>query len=141
MRKLFNRTETIDFKTFCKGGSPEYIEAKQKLNDLYLKHKNGYHNFVEFGPSNFAESSIFGRNSKHHNLTAYSLYINPLAFFDLHFVLAAGAVVLVAIIEKKLANNGIVGIAAALSGIMQIALPVTAFVAILILISKVGVFL
>lgn len=74
------------------------------------------------------------------NFTAYSLYINPLAFFDLNFILAAGAVVLIAIIEKKLASHGI-GFASFLSGFLYIAFPVVAVGSFLYLISKLGVFL
>lgn len=117
-RFVTNKKETLDFKAFCKGGSPEYVAAKQKLNDLHLKHQ---------------------QNSRR-NLTAYSLVINPLAFFDLNFMIAAGAVVVVAVLERKLAENGI-GFAAFLSGFLHIAFPVIAFGSILFLISKLGVFL
>lgn len=114
-----NQTKTIDFKAFCQGGSSDYIEAKKKLNDLYRTHQH---------------------NSRH-NLTAYSLVINPLAFFDIHFLLAAGVVVLVAVLEKKLAENGIIGPAAIISGVLKVGFPLVAFISILILISKLGVFL
>lgn len=123
MKKLFKpRTETIEFKTFCSSGSPEFVAAKKKVNDLFREHQKN--------------SSINRRT-----LTAYSLYINPLAFFDVHFMMAAGAVVLVAVLEKKLAENGIINFAAILSGFLHIAFPVVAFASILILISKLGVFL
>lgn len=56
-------------------------------------------------------------------------------------MLAAGAVVLVAVLEKKLADNGIIGPAAIISGILKIGFPLVAFGSILILISKLGVFL
>jgi hypothetical protein len=83
MKKLFKpRTETIEFKTFCSSGSPEFVAAKKKVNDLFKEHQKN--------------SSINRRT-----LTAYSLYINPLAFFDIHFLIAAGCVVLVAVLEKK----------------------------------------
>lgn len=121
--------EKIDFKTFCEGGSPEYVTAKRKLNDLYRKQQQN--------------SALFTRSSsdRKKNIVAYSLYINPLAFFDVHFMLAAGCVVLVAILEKKLAENGIISLAAILSGALQIAFPLIALGSILILISKLGVFL
>ncbi|WP_342432601.1 hypothetical protein [Neobacillus sp. FSL H8-0543] len=123
MRKLSKLpVESIDFKTFCKGGSPEYVAAKQKLDNLYQQQQ---------------KNSLLNRR----NLTAYSLYINPLALFDVHFMLAAGAVVLVAVLEKKLADNGIIGPAAIISGILKIGFPLVAFGSILILISKLGVFL
>jgi hypothetical protein len=124
MRKLFIRTEKIDFKTFCKGGSPEYIAAKKKLKLLYQQQQ---------------QNSLINR--RNYTATAYSLYINPLAFFDVHFMLAVGAVVLVAVLEKKLADNGIIGIAAILSGALRIGFPLVALASILILISKLGVFL
>jgi hypothetical protein len=123
MKRLFKpRTETIEFKTFCSTGSPEFIAAKKKVNDLFKEHQKN--------------SSINRRT-----LPVYSLYINPLAFFDIHFMMAAGAVVLVAILEKKLAENGIINLAAILSGVLQVAFPAVAFASIIILISKLGVFL
>jgi hypothetical protein len=63
LRKLpfvTNRTKTIDFKTFCEEGSPEYVAAKKKLKNLHLNNLT-------------ARSS-----SVHKSFTAYSLYINPL---------------------------------------------------------------
>jgi hypothetical protein len=144
---LTNRKETIDFKTFCEGGSPEYVAAKQKLKELYKKHQDGSH----FRLSEIAESARLKveqseemnivQSSKQKSFVAYSLYINPLAFFDVHFLLAAGCVVLVAILEKKLADNGIIEPAAILSGILKIGFPLVAFGSILVLISKLGVFL
>lgn len=125
-----NRIETIDFKSFCEGGSPEYVAAKKKLKDLYLNHQIS----VNIRPSNI-------ENEKLRSLTAYSLYINPLAFFDVHFMIAAGCVVLVAVLEKKLADNGVIGIAAALSGILRVALPVVAFGSVIYLISQLGAFI
>lgn len=126
-----NRVETIDFTIFCKGGSPQYIAAKQKLKDLYLLHQKGL--------SKNTETQY--RSSNRRNFTAYSLYINPLAFFDIHFVLATGTVVLIAVLEKKLAESGVIDLAAILSGFLQIAFPVVAFGSLLILISKLGMFL
>jgi hypothetical protein len=111
-----NPIESIDFKTFCKGGSPDYVEAKQKVNDLYHRHQQ-------------------------RNLTAYSLYINPLSFIDVHFALAAGAVVLFVVIEKKLAENGFIGIASVISDILNFSLPVIAFGSVIYFISQLGVFL
>lgn len=125
MRKLIPftiKTEKNDFKTFCEGGSPEYVSAKQKLKNLHLQHQNEY-------------------LSHRRNLTAYSLYINPLAFFDVNFMLIGAGVVLVAVIEKKLAENGIIGIAAILSSVLHMALPVVAFGSVFYLISQLGVFL
>lgn len=76
------------------------------------------------------------------NLTAaYSLYINPLAFFDIHFMIATGCVVLIAVLEKKLADNGIIGPAAALSGLLRLSLPIVGLGSVLYLISKLGVFI
>jgi hypothetical protein len=80
-------------------------------------------------------------NGIRNNITAYSLYINPLAFFDGHFIIAAGCVVLVAVLEKKLADNGIIGAAAVLSGVLRLSLPIVGLVSILYLISKLGVFI
>lgn len=112
------RIETVDFRTFCKGGSPAYVEAKRRLEESYKKQQQQRRSF-----------------------TAYSLYINPLAFFDVHFMLAAGAVVIIAILEKKLAENGIISGAAILSGVLKMGLPVVAFGSVIYLISQLGVFL
>ncbi|QGQ44348.1 hypothetical protein [Metabacillus sediminilitoris] len=80
MKKLFTkRPETIDFRTFCSSGSPEYVSAKKKLNELFKQHQ---------------QNSINNRRT----ITAYSLAINPLTLFDIHFLLAAGCVVLVAVL-------------------------------------------
>jgi hypothetical protein len=122
MRKLFARTEKIDFKTFCEGGSPEYVAAKKKLKMTFQQQQ---------------QNSLINRR----NLTAYSLFINPLALIDVHFLIAAGCVVIIAIAEKKLAEHGIIAPAAILSGVFKIGFPLVAFGSILILISKLGVFL
>lgn len=129
MRKLFARTEKIDFKTFCEGGSPEYVAAKKKLNKLFLRQQQDR--------VSTSTDSLPNRR----NLNAYSLYINPLAFFDVHFFIAATSVVLIAVLEKKLAENGVIGMAAVLSGALRIGFPLVALASILLLISKLGVFL
>jgi hypothetical protein len=101
-----NRQETIDFKTFCEGGSPEYVKAKQRLRDFHIK--------------------IEPPKREPQSLTAYSLYINPLAFFDPTFFVIGAAVVVVAILEKQLASHGMIFIASAISAILRIAFPVVA---------------
>jgi hypothetical protein len=164
---FFNPVETLDFKTFCEGGSPEYVTAKQKLKELYQKHQegvgccavssqlkvepSGFHRFVESrrqkhkssNVANFGEISLLNvkEPTKRPSFPVFSLYINPLALFDIHFLLAAGCVVLVAILEKKLADNGIIAPAAILNGILKVGFPLVAFGSILVLISKLGVFL
>lgn len=105
-----NRKETIDFRTFCSGGSPEYVKAKQRLRDFHLK----------------KELPRFNLGSSNTNIKAYSLYINPLAFFEPTFFLIGAAVVVVAILEKQLANHGLIFVASAISGILRIAFPVVA---------------
>lgn len=69
------------------------------------------------------------------NLTAYSLYINPAAFFDPTFILIGAGVVVVAILEKKLAENGLISIASFLSNILRLALPGVALGSIIYLIN------
>jgi hypothetical protein len=143
-----NRIETLDFKTFCEGGSPEYVAAKQKVNLTYRQQQENSP-YKSGGSHNIEESSLlnFEPSAEHHivqssmSFSAYSLYINPLAFFDIHFLIAAGCVVLVAVLEKKLADNGIIEPAAILSVILKIGFPLVAFGSILVLISKLGVFL
>jgi hypothetical protein len=72
---------------------------------------------------------------KRGNLTAYSLYFNPAAFFDPTFILIGAGVVAVAILEKKLAENGLISIASFLSTILRLALPVVALGSIIYLIN------
>ncbi|WP_042375274.1 hypothetical protein [Neobacillus jeddahensis] len=127
-----NHIETLDFKTFCEGGSTEYVEAKKKLKKLYRQQQqNNLHN-----------KEIISRPSTvHPSFPVYSLYINPFALIDINFLIAAGCVVIVAILEKKLGEHGIIEPAAILSGLLKIGFPVVAFASILILISKLGAFL
>lgn len=113
-----NRQETIDFKTFCEGGSPEYVRAKQRLKNFHL----GISKIAESSPAKFGDTY----QSKVGPVKAYSLYINPLAFFDPTFFLIGAAVVVVAILEKQLANHGLIFVASAISGILRIAFPVVA---------------
>lgn len=103
---LTEREETIDFKTFCEGGSPAYVKAKQRLRDFHIK--------------------IEPPKREPQSFKAYSIYINPLAIFDPTFFVVGAAVVIVAILEKQLASHGMVFIASAISGILRIAFPVVA---------------
>lgn len=69
------------------------------------------------------------------NFTAYSLYINPAAFFDPTFILIGCGVVAVAVLEKKLAETGLISIASFLSNILRLALPGVALGSIIYLIN------
>lgn len=109
---VLNKKKTIDFKTFCSGGSPEYVAAKQRLKNLHLEHRKS------------AQTPI-----------AYSLYINPAAFFDPTFILIGCGVVAVAVLEKKLAETGLISIASFLSNILRLALPGVALGSIIYLIN------
>lgn len=120
---LLQREKTIDFRTFCAGGSPEYVDAKQRLKTLYERHKN---------EAKKRERPIRDRSE---SFKAYSIYINPLAFFDPTFMLIGAGVVLVAVIEHQLAKNGLVTIASSLSTILRIAFPVIAAGSIIYLLS------
>lgn len=73
--------------------------------------------------------------SKRANITAYSLYINPAAFFDPTFILIGVGVVAVAVLEKKLAESGLLSIASFLSNILRLALPGVALGSIIYLIN------
>ena len=113
------KTETLNFREFCAGGSPEYVAAKQKLKDLHLKHKKERSELLGMRPKNIA----------------YSLYINPLAFFDPTFIAIGAGIVLVAVIEHQLAKNGLIFLASGLSTILRIAFPIVAAASIIYLIS------
>lgn len=72
---------------------------------------------------------------KRQDLKLYSLYFNPLALFDPTFILIGAGVVLVAVGEKFLADNGFVFVASALSSILRLALPLVAAGSLVYLIS------
>lgn len=80
------------------------------------------------------ESNI-SNTLKRQDLKLYSLYFNPLALFDPTFILIGAGVVLVAIGEKFLADNGFVFVASALSSILRLALPLVAAGSLVYLIS------
>jgi hypothetical protein len=65
----------------------------------------------------------------------YSLYINPLAFFDPTFIAIGAGIVAVAILERALANNGLISIASFLSTILRLSLPGVALASIIYLIN------
>ncbi|MBN6890050.1 hypothetical protein ACUXCC_005543 [Cytobacillus horneckiae] len=69
------------------------------------------------------------------SITAYSLYINPGAFFDPTFILIGAGIVVIAILEKKLAESGLISIASLLSYILRLALPGVALGSIIYLIN------
>ncbi|OJH16019.1 hypothetical protein BLX88_26010 [Bacillus obstructivus] len=154
-----SREETIDFKEFCSGGSPEYIKAKKIVAESGLhktvgsskagKSKIGltYNNAIIGDIENFEVVETtpitlgWPTDAKLRSLKVYSLYINPLALFDVRFALIGATVILVAILEKGIAQAGMVNLAALLSGILRIAFPVVAIGSMIYLISQVGVFL
>lgn len=160
--------ETIDFKKFCAGGSPEYIRAKKILAECGLhksaetfKIEKSYNDAIigdiedfEVLPVRsalkFKESTKpchpqnaklrSAANGKFRSLTAYSLYINPFAFFDVHFMLIAGTVVLVAVLERAIAQSGMIEIASLLSSALKIAFPMVAIGSIIYLIGHTPIF-
>ncbi|RVP93284.1 hypothetical protein [Sinorhizobium meliloti] len=84
---------------------------------------------------NKKEDVTLNETPKRTNLTAYSLYINPAAFFDPTFILIGCGVVAVAVLEKKMAENGLVSIASFLSTVLRLALPGVALGSIIYLIN------
>jgi hypothetical protein len=66
---------------------------------------------------------------------AYSIVFNPLMLFDPNFILIGAGVILVAVIEKQLANNGFVFVAAAIDSILKIAFPIVAVGSMIYLLS------
>lgn len=111
------KREIIDFREFCAGGSPAYQLAKKTLKETQEKHI---------------------ALNKLRRPTAYSLYINPMAFFDPTFMIIGAAVVGVALIEKKLVDNGFISIASFLSSMLKIALPGVALGSIMYLINHIS---
>ena len=121
------KIEIIDFKKFCAGGSPEYIKAKKHLDDLRNK-----------GLSD--KPSLFDC-SRQRSSIVYSIAINPIAFIDVKFAILGAAIILVAILEKGIAQAGMVNLAAALSGVLRVAFPIIAVGSMIYLISMLGAFL
>lgn len=74
-------------------------------------------------------------------ITAYSFYFNPAAFFDPTFILIGAGIVFVAILEKKLADNGLISIASFLSTVLRLSIPAVALGSIIYLINQASSFL
>jgi hypothetical protein len=66
----------------------------------------------------------------------YSIAFNPLMLFDPTFFFIGAGVVLVAVLEKQLANNGFVFIAESISLILGIAFPIVAVGSMIYLLSQ-----
>lgn len=106
---------------------------KSLLKGRYVTNRIETLNFKDF--MNGEINSYKSNTIKRRDFKAYSLYINPIAFFDWRFALVASAVVLVAVLEKKLAENGLTFIASAISGVLRVSFPVIAAASILYLLS------
>ncbi|RYI25090.1 hypothetical protein EVU96_25085 [Bacillus infantis] len=120
-----NRTETLDFKDFITGLKVE--RSKKPVNER---------NFAPVGKGKLINEKFRSSlNEKYRPVKAYSIYFNPAAFFDPTFILIGAGVLAVAILEKKLAENGYTSIASAISSILRIALPGVALLSIIYLIS------
>jgi hypothetical protein len=104
-RWVTNKVEVIDFSTFMNKG----------------KEKGRY--------------QVSPTNAKLRPLNAYSIGFNPLMLFDPTFILIGAGVFLVAILERQLASNGFVFIAAAIDSILRIAFPIVAVGAMIYLFS------
>lgn len=144
-----NRVKSIDFQTFSKGGVTEAVSKKEKAKK-YLQNHESDSDVTPTQLSKFNLSPQIVRNKitskstyldKRNYVTAYSFYVSPLAFFDVHFIIAAACIIVVAITEKRLAKYGIIGGAAALSALLRILLPIVAFGSIIYLISRLGIFI
>jgi hypothetical protein len=66
----------------------------------------------------------------------YSIVFNPIMLFDPTFILIGAGVVLVAVLEKQLANNGFIFIAATISSALRIAFPIVAVGSMIYLLSQ-----
>jgi hypothetical protein len=97
----------------------------------FMNEGRGQHKIVPSGPSKLRETP----GSKLSSAKAYSIAFNPLMLFDPTFILIGAGVFLVAILEKQLANNGFLFIAAALDSIFKIAFPIVAVGAMIYLFS------
>lgn len=99
------------------------------------RRENIMKNTETFDFRDFMKGELRTKQCKQRDLKLYSLYFNPLALFDPTFILIGAGVVLVAIGEKFLADNGFVFVASALSSILRLALPVVAAGSLIYLIS------
>lgn len=104
-RWVTNKVEVIDFSTFMNEGK------------------------------NQRKNSLSGLSPKLGATKTYSIAFNPLMLFDPTFILIGAGVFLVAILEKQLASNGFVFIAAAIDSILRIAFPIVAVGAMIYLFS------
>jgi hypothetical protein len=90
----------------------------------FMEERRGFHKSVE------------STNAKVRPLNAYSIVFNPLMLFDPTFFFIGAGVVLVAVLEKQLANNGFVFIAESISLILGIAFPIIAVGSMIYLLSQ-----
>jgi hypothetical protein len=113
----------------------ETLNLREFMNESKVGPVN-QRNFEPVAKGNLAnEKSRSPINGKSRSLTAYSIYFNPAAFFDPTFILIGAGVLAVAVLEKKLAENGYTSIASTISSILRIALPGVALLSIIYLIS------
>ncbi|MCM3405934.1 hypothetical protein [Cytobacillus oceanisediminis] len=104
----------------------------------FYQSKDGPDSQLKVQPPKLAPGESFlkfrGDNAKLRR-PIYSLYFNPAAFFDPTFILIGCGVVAVAVLEKKMAENGLVSIASFLSTVLRLALPGVALGSIIYLIN------
>jgi hypothetical protein len=89
----------------------------------FMKKEKGCPEIVSSSFPNFGERS-------------FSIVFNPLMLLDPTFILIGTGVVLVAVLEKQLANNGFIFIAATISSALRIAFPIVAVGSMIYLLSQ-----
>jgi hypothetical protein len=110
---------------------PSVLNRKKSFSiKEFMNKENGNGDFAGSGLSKVGETSTklcrLTTVRKGPPVKAYSIAFNPLMLFDPTFILIGAGVVLVAVLEKQLAGNGYVFIAAALDSILKIAFPIVA---------------
>jgi hypothetical protein len=104
----------------------ESFSIKEFMNEGRGRRKNALSSLSKVGDT----PSLKFRAAK-----TYSVAFNPLMLFDPTFILIGAGVVLVAFIEKQLASNGFVFLAAAIDSILKIAFPLVAVGSMIYLLS------
>jgi hypothetical protein len=104
----------------------------------FMEEGRGLHKTVETEQHKTVQpaSPILDSPVSQKSLTAYSIVFNPLMLFDPTFFFIGAGVVLVAVLEKQLANNGFVFIAESISLILGIAFPIVAVGSMIYLLSQ-----
>lgn len=131
---LSNNSKLPDIKPYTKKGwSRIGLTTNKKYRPLIPEDSSNLSSTIlDLENANLRSLALIRKNRP---VKTLSLYINPLAFVDINFLLIGAGVILIAVLEKKLAENGLISIASFLSSALRLAIPIVAFASIIYLIS------